>query len=158
MNFWYIFVEFTTIFKHNKRFRITIHNAFSNKCLSHSIFSDSIGMAEESVIENKSGIRHFMSQKRRVGTSGGIPRSESVLTSSRSIRNNIMMNGLNTIYGKMPNVSMWKGYEFIIEYFDKGIMIYIYKIISWNKLFHFTILEKNNIKPNASIKARKTRT
>ena len=71
-----------------------------------SIFSDSIGMVEESGVENKSGIRHFMSQKRRVGTSGGIPRSESVVTSSRSIRNNIMMNGLNTIYGKMPNVSM----------------------------------------------------
>ena len=59
-----------------------------------SIFSDSIGMVEESGVENKSGIRHFMSQKRRVGTSGGMPRSESVVTSSRSIRNNIMMNSI----------------------------------------------------------------
>ena len=71
-----------------------------------SYFSDSIGMVEEANLENRSGIRNFMSKQRRIGTSGGAPRNESAITSGRSIRNNIMMNGLNTIYGKMPNVSM----------------------------------------------------
>ena len=63
-------------------------------------------MVEETTLENRSGIRNFMSKQRRIGTSGGAPRNDSTVTSGRSIRNNIMMNGLNTIYGKMPNVSM----------------------------------------------------
>ena len=63
-------------------------------------------MVEETTIENRSGKWNFMSKQRRIGTSGGAPRSESGLTPNRSIKNKIMMNGLNTIYGKMPNVSM----------------------------------------------------
>ena len=69
-------------------------------------FTDSIEMAEEKIVGSKSGIRNFMSKQRRIGTSGGAPRSESAIHPNRSIKNNIMMNGLNTIYGKMPNVSM----------------------------------------------------